>query len=745
MKKYSLMIIFILLIPNISQFEINQQNNIIEEIIIIPDNDPYYGIIGSNLAFNYSIINSNNIKPLLIQKEGKLTNIQDIFIDNYLDAYNKGLLVLGEKIDSKYQTNEILGNISKVSIEAAKNKYPKSSSIMIIPYGKELDYKLSLIASPISNYLNIPIVIFNNNNEQINELCRHLEVKEAYVIGDIKLELNNINVTTLRNVNDIQNINLEIIKEKFGKINYITITNPSDTIAPYIINQNNTKINDSLKNIKITLFGKQYDIIGYDNKYYQINISNGLNILSVYANITKSNFSLFNDSVIPIIYLNIYDNNNNLIGYSSSLGNDFGKSYLEAFICDSPGTYNIQIICYNGIKGGYFSQRGISITDVDYQIAIKNSELEKPHMPIIPKLSMLAPYLTSAHGGIIIADSDFELTDENYSEAGKGSSAGPWYEEKLHEYNNKKVNYTIDKLNETLNQINQLDMLEDYLNGPAWLAILGDTNMIPMFYYSPSQQGILEKGLPSDNPYYLNFNLSVGRVISYNIQDASNLISRTIFYEKICKDNISNESWHNKFNFIFGEGFGETGGIFHQIPYSKEIQQYGFKTEVYGDLRNSREISEKLEVYTNSNYIEYLGHGDWFWFTPSLYGFDIYSKAIDVAHAKYWVYDNPSIFLTSACLMSRIDGIPSYQNIGLTMLHIGCNAFIGATRETGQEAGLELIENHLIIDDLSVGEALREEKKIDKELPTYYVRTLYGDPAFNPYEPNNGFSNQGIQ
>ena len=27
--------------------------------------------------------------------------------------------------------------------------------------------------------------------------------------------------------------------------------------------------------------------------------------------------------------------------------------------------------------------------------------------------------------------------------------------------------------------------------------------------------------------------------------------------------------------------------------------------------------------------------------------------------------------------------------------------------------------------------------------PTVYVRTLFADPAFNPYEPNNGFSDQG--
>jgi hypothetical protein len=126
-----------------------------------------------------------------------------------------------------------------------------------------------------------------------------------------------------------------------------------------------------------------------------------------------------------------------------------------------------------------------------------------------------------------------------------------------------------------------------------------------------------------------------------------------------------------------------------------------------------------------------------------LYGFDIYSKAIDVAHAKEWVYDRPSVFLSSACLMGRTDGLSPEMNIGLAMLHAGCNGFVGATRETGQESGLTVLENHLIVDDWSVGEALRGEKQIDTELPTFYVRVVYGDPAFNPYDPLHGFSDQG--
>ena len=162
-------------------------------------------------------------------------------------------------------------------------------------------------------------------------------------------------------------------------------------------------------------------------------------------------------------------------------------------------------------------------------------------------------------------------------------------------------------------------MLNSYLDGPAWLGILGGTNMIPMYYYSSPPLAIPERGLPSDNPYSLDWNLSVGRVVGWDVQDVSLLISRTLFYQDICGEPTKIRDWHNRFSFVFGEGFGETGGIFHQIPYANEIKQYGFNPRIFGDLRNSRQITTLLESYTGSNYIEYLGHADWFWFSPSLF------------------------------------------------------------------------------------------------------------------------------
>jgi hypothetical protein len=93
--------------------------------------------------------------------------------------------------------------------------------------------------------------------------------------------------------------------------------------------------------------------------------------------------------------------------------------------------------------------------------------------------------------------------------------------------------------------------------------------------------------------------------------------------------------------------------------------------------------------------------------------------------------------------MGRIDGIPAEEAICANFIHAGLNAFVGATRSTGSESGTRWMEWDLLYNDTSLGEALRLSKVDHPEEPTLSVRTLYADPAFNPYEPENGYSDQG--
>jgi hypothetical protein len=720
--------------------------NSLIDAVVVSDNDPYLSLISTSVACWYDTeTNTTGLLPLLVHHEGNLTDAQTRFLATFLNSSQDGLLVLGEPVMTPYQATEILGPAPSVAISLATWAYTTAPDVLILPYGTVDLYQLSLFATPLASYLNMPLLLFDDNEGELQDVCAQLQTSHAYLVGDMDLSLPTVTVTFLPDEAAITDTLLTVIKNQFGSINYLTMTNPADVVPPAVLNTTTFSYSNRIINKKIIILGKEFDISGNSTQIFSFVVPPGFTYLQISMEISPNHASFLGRlrPIDPVVFLTLMDSHGQVVAYGNSMAYDIGKTYIETFSCDASGFYDLQMKVYDGPKGGFFVQRGFSWVDVNFTMTVSLSRLDSPHLPQISGLSSLAPYLTAAHGGFLIANTTWELTDESYGFVAQGSGSGPWYNESLHPFTNEKVNKTVEQLQSTLERLDAHELLSGYLSGPAWLALLADTTMIPMYYYGPSQEDIPDRGLPSDNPYTLNQSLSVGRFISWDIQDVSVLLARTFFYENLCGEVEGSDDWHHRFNFMFGEGYSETGGVFHQIPYSREIRKYGFTTKVYGDFRNSRQIAELLGIFTSANYLEYLGHGDWFWFPASLYGFDSYSKAFDVAHVKDWVYERPSIFLSAACLMGRTDGLPPQMNIGLAMLHAGCNGFIGATRETGQESGLTVLENHLIVDDWSIGEALRGEKRIDTELPTFYVRVLYGDPAFNPYEPQHGFSNQG--
>lgn len=720
--------------------------NSLSDAVVVADSNPFYSIISTSSACWYdTTTNVSGLLPLFVAHAGNLTDAQTRFLGSYLTPVNQTILVLGEPLTTAYPTREILGPAPAVSLVLATELFVTAPAVLILPYGTTEAYQLSLLAAPLASYLSMPILLFDENDEEILAVCTQLQSTHAFLVGSVSVELPGITTISLETEHAITDAVLSFISEKFGSLHYLTMTNPSDILPPTVINTTEITVCDQVTNKKIILLNKEINLAGNDTRYYTIDVPEGTTRIQILGEINQrlQSFSGRFFAVDPLIFMTLSDPQGNIVAYANSMGYDRGRTYLETLTCNVSGPYRLRIEVYHGIKGGFFIQRGLSWVDATIRIDTAISTLETPHLPQIPHLSSLASYLTAAHGGLVIANASWELTDASYAVAAEGLGAGPWYSEDLHPFTNEKVNRTVHQLERTLETLDAHGLLSGYLTGPAWLGILADTTMIPQYYYGPSQGGIPETGLPSDNPYSLQQALSVGRLISWDVSDVSALIARTFFYETVCGTPQGTDDWHHRFSFVFGEGFGETGGLFHQVPYAREIRSYNFSSKVYGILRNSRQFIEAFEVFTGANYIEYLGHGDWFWLPASYYGLDMYSKAVDVAHVKDWAYEKPSVFLTSACLMGRIDGLPAQMSIGLAMLHAGCNGFVGATRETGQESGLTVLENHLIVDDWSIGEALRGEKQIDTEPPTFYVRMLYGDPAFNPYEPMNGFSSQG--
>ncbi|GAI08072.1 unnamed protein product, partial [marine sediment metagenome] len=234
---------------------VNSVRNTIEDIIVIPSNNPLFGIIGSYVSCWYNSEEEYGLKPMIIHDNGQFTDLQKLFFDQYFAEKNGSILALGEQVQTDYETNEILGTATDVSIETATYIYSSASTIIIISNGLE-NYQLSLTAGPLASYLDMPILIFENNTNEILTVCTDLNATDAIIIGDIQLDLPDINITTLETSTDIQNMILSTINSKFGKINYITLTNPSDTIPAYIISSNTTTISEHISNVKITFLSR---------------------------------------------------------------------------------------------------------------------------------------------------------------------------------------------------------------------------------------------------------------------------------------------------------------------------------------------------------------------------------------------------------------------------------------------------------------------------------------------------------
>ena len=665
-------------------------------IVLSSDSDVFYTLISTPLSF---LLHA----PLLIFHE----NLSSSHI-KFLNAYNaENLIVVGGHISCNYPEKEFYGDPANVSLKIAREFYGKTEKILLIPQNMSY-YNLSIIATQIACYEKIPLILYDGNKEEVEEICREKEVEKIISVGDMGID--GYNEIHLNNESQIYSY---LMKLK-GDYDYAVLTNPRDAIPAEVIGEEIKEYDGHIKNFKIILFAHEINILGNDSQSFIIKMPDGINRVYVDINVPE------NGNAFPHIISAYVYRGKEMITYSFSNACEVGKCHLEFYSINAGGDYRIVVKIYRGIKGGFFSQRGISLVNTTFHLKVRMEKMESVHESLIT-LSPLAPYLASFHNGIVVT-SENEITDKEYQKILSGKAGGAWNNPAIHPYINEKVNETVEKI-ERLNEN----------VGLRWLALLGDTNMLPRYYYKSSTgDSYVGYGLPSDDPYSLNFSVATGRVIAQDEIDASLLIARTLFYGEICQG-----GWMNKFNFITGEGFGETAGLFHQIPYSIELRKNGFETHLFGIFRNGRKNLERMNAF-DANFVEYEGHGDWYWMLSSIYGMDFYSRVVDVAHVEKYNFP-PNVILTAACLMGRLDGIPLKSSISMAFIHAGSVAVVSSTRETGGEATLKIIEDELIYNHSSLGEAVVKSNKMTEE-PTKYVRILYGDPAFKPYIPHSFIS-----
>ena len=740
-----------------------------EDMVITTDEEPFYGIISTPAACWYDIDPASTkpygLKPLLIAVDGELDNTQKRFLDYYGPDSS---LAMGDVDEGDVK---LAGTITELSLELCLHEFESAAGVLVVPYTEE-GYELGVIAAPLASYLNIPIIVIDNSTDLVGlkRDLKNIDIGYSIIIGsDSSSTANKLGFKTilLENEERIMENVLIVIKNRFGRIDYVTMTNPSDVIPPYVIESEVETFETSVDNVKLKTGRTDTDLVGESIETYDLEVPSGQVLLEIYINFTSVSSTVLNPlkdaiDIEPLIFASLYDDSGAIAAYGPSFSLDVGRTYLETLAVDSPGTYQLRVGVYYGTAGldTYAgTELGLSKIEARYEVSVVRKQLSRPHHPLFEKSSMMASYLTSAHGGIVLADPDFELTDDKYALAAKGHSTGPWYDKELNAFANEKVDRNVQTLNETMELLRKHDLYEEYINGSSWLAILGGANMIPM-YYEPKDPSWVEDpvygvGWATDIKYGLGDTLSWARPLGQNIGDISALIARTLFYEKyalghskkIQNEYGSSEKWLDHFHFLAGEGGGRTGWFFWQREFAPEVEQHGFTAEVYvQNSENDRQTMEMGGAYERANYFDLMLHGNWYWYVPELNGFDRYSTGVKVSdimtNEDEWEL-GPSILNSGVCIMGRIDGIPSKQSITTAFIHAGINAFFSSTRSTGSEAKAGTIETSLLYDDISVGEALRLDKNTNTVPAAYFVRNLYADPAFNPYEPENGFSDQG--
>ncbi len=666
------------------------------------------------------------------------------------------------------------------SVSAALAAFESTTGAVVVEVGLE-GYTASLRAALVASYLDLPVLVHEGpgSDDDIREALDELGADFVVLAGpltpskeDVAKELG-LPVLYLDDEELEQAVGI-LLADRFGRVDYGVLTNPVDVTGISCVDvqtdgpvewEETGRFEAVERAGHLETFGT-----GTSSTTLNVEMAEGIQRLQVHAMITQMDDPLRgikeDIGIVPIVSLWLEDNSGQLVAYGSSIGYRVGEAALDVVAIDETDNLQLRVSIFYGISGrtnlGTMGQGldgvGWSRIAADWEVSFVRTPLSTPMAPQVPGLSSMAPYLAAVHGGFVVADPELSYLDAEWAE-GHTTCTGPWYDEGQHDGVNARVDRNVDALDESVRALNihQVPdggtLYETYTEGPAWMALLGDAVSIPQYYEvkDPSWEEDVQFGLgwATDEVYRLNGTLSIGRVLSTSVAGVSTLIARTMFYEEYTLghmeglDYVESNDWASNYMLLYGEGGGQTGGLFWQRPFADELRGLGWNVEQYGDtFENDRQTMELRGAYARSNYMEVMLHGNWYWYVPEMNGPDEYSTSVKNLDIRTWEL-GPSFFISAACLMGRIDGVPADQSIALNFMQSGVNAFVGATRSTGSESGTRWMEWSLIYNDTSVGEALRHSMVVNPAVPTVYVRTLFADPAFNPYEPGNGFSDQG--
>ncbi|MEM2935013.1 MAG: C25 family cysteine peptidase [Candidatus Thermoplasmatota archaeon] len=692
--------------------------------VIVSDENPFYTLIAVPAAIFYD--ENVHVKPLLVENFSNPSKAVERFKKLY-----------------EMENALIISNRDVVNASIDISKIWKRSDEAIIIKNNIEGYKLGVAIACLGSYKNIPVFVANKI-EEIEERLKELGVKRTYVCGDIDGYGEVIKFESIEEINDFM---IRFLKEKFGEIKYIVITNPVDIENAMVI-----------KKIEYNFSGK----INSGSTLHGLNIlKSGFNYSSThtfrvpYDGFVVIKIELINKDSEDVerwgdrLFLHLSNPDNVTFLYASTAGGvpeidengniTIDKLTYQTCVFNKPGEYTAEVI------GTWIVKR-----QGEYEMKIEVEKVDRGNFPLMKGLSSLASYIASYHKGIVFAD-DFSFV------GGKNADIEgiiyPVSNEKLVEPCNKHVLKIHEKINLLLMNISGIRNLKDlqkyYADNSSHIAIMGDTTMIPMFYYhNPDSDYVSGQGTASDfiygniDPnfadlendsftYYPFQENAVGRITGYDAQDCSALIARTIFYNYII-DKLG--EWKNNATVQTG-----TGIEFQMIPIISPLMNILKIFMGFGPVRNeptkfptgeSKFINARISndfsrngfnVFSakgldaqrvglllnrkggqhqlNSNYIFAFNHGTYYLYEAGdMLEFDQFGLGLktglsgkgsfDVRHVINMEY-NPSVAFIESCLVGKIEGLIPENCLSQTYIHAGLNSFIASTRYTADPGYLE--------------------------------------------------------
>ena len=528
------------------------------------------------------------------------------------------------------------------SLELA-TKYWDSADTALIIQNNEAGYNLGVIATPLASYLMIPVIVTDDITTDVQTTLKDLGVKKLLICGENISAYGSI--YRFKDVDDIVDVTITLLRDKFGEIDYISITNPCDAWPPEVLDRTEITLGpETFKSgattmLATTLKGGNKFLgtftIPEDYKYCLVKFAG--------ENLATENVDELGDSVTFACGPNDESLPSQLQRYEILAG---GTASGGVPIRDANGNI-IEDLCYNEAvlydRGGTeyvvtAAPKLLADESGDARVDITLEKLSDPIYPMMKSLSTMAPYLTAYHKGIVFGKPEFAFAaDDDILYEGQTCPGFymPRRNPRLAPASNEHIYGVHEQINELLAKLAGIPLEKErdiealrnhYKTYPVYVALVGGATVIPQYMYETDIERVLPPeevkyfwgaGVPSDfiygnidpprgewsgevqdlysddeNRYPYQENI-IGRVCGWDAQDVSALIARTVFYDGIIDDL---GDW--KDNAVLQMG----GGNDFQKPF--------LRYKILGELLGMIPHGEPLKKWTGSSYLNGLALHD---------------------------------------------------------------------------------------------------------------------------------------